>query len=183
MPYPAGAIANEFIKIARENHKRLSPLKLQKLVYFAHGWYLALTGKPLINEPVEAWKFGPVIPSLYHALKKYAYQSVNECMTDDDFWEPSTGGVCHELSVDDGPDQQENELAKRIVRRVWDVYGGFSATQLSNLTHDDGTPWSMTPDKDKRRNAIIDPEIIRGYFKAQADKSLAQANRDRQPVG
>jgi uncharacterized phage-associated protein len=61
MPYPAAAIANEFIKVAKRNGVLLTPMKLQKLVYFAHGWYLALLGKPLINEPVEAWKFGPVI--------------------------------------------------------------------------------------------------------------------------
>lgn len=172
MPYPAGAIANEFIKVARENGKSLSPLKLQKLVYFAHGWYLGFTGKPLINEPVEAWKFGPVIPSLYHCFKKFGYQAINECMTEGDFWGMSRGG--HELCIDDNPDQNENELAKRIVKRIWEVYGAFSATQLSNLTHSDGTPWSQTADKDRRKHATISQDVIRAYFAAQVERNRSQ---------
>jgi uncharacterized phage-associated protein len=63
--YDPKAIANYFIARAAADGKRLTPLQLIKLVYIAHGWYLGLTGEPLINEPPEAWQYGPVIPSLY----------------------------------------------------------------------------------------------------------------------
>jgi len=172
MPYPAGAIANEFITIAKAAGRKLSPLKLQKLVYFAHGWYLAFTGHPLINEPIEAWKFGPVIPSLYHAFKKYGYGEVAECVTDDYLW--AFGNPEHAPSIDDNLNQEENELAKQVVKRIWDVYGRFSATQLSNLTHAAGTPWSDTPDRDKRRHATIDQDLIRTYFAAQLEQNRSQ---------
>ena len=46
-------------------------MKVQKLVYFAHGWHLGITKKPLINEQVEAWPYGAVIPSLYDYLKQW----------------------------------------------------------------------------------------------------------------
>ena len=65
MPYDPKAIANYFLDLARAQEKALTPLKIQKLVYFANGWHLAIKGVPLINEQVEAWRFGPVIPSLY----------------------------------------------------------------------------------------------------------------------
>jgi uncharacterized phage-associated protein len=172
MPYPAAAIANEFIKLARESKRPLSPLKLQKLVYFAHGWYLALVGKPLINEPVQAWKFGPVIPSLYHAFKHYEKESVTNSLPGEDVWSPLVlGGPVNQYSVDDGPDEGENEVAKQIIKRVWEVYGRFSAVQLSNLTHAPDSPWSNTPDKDKRRSVEIDQDLIRAYFLKQAEQN------------
>ena len=55
MTYQAVAIANAFIDIGKQNNATdLTPMKLQKLVYFAHGWNLGATGRPLINEEVEA---------------------------------------------------------------------------------------------------------------------------------
>src|ERR1700678_4090164 len=124
MPYPAAAIANEFIRLARDSNRPLSPMKVQKLVYFAHGWFLAFTGKPLINEPIEAWQFGPVIPSLYHSLKGYGTKEITELLSNDplDFWLGTNWDV-QRATIDQGPDQQENELATQIVKRVWDVYG------------------------------------------------------------
>jgi len=138
-------------------------MKVQKLVYFAHGWYLAFTGRPLINEPVEAWRFGPVIPSLYHALKNYGSSQVEESLTDDP-WDFFLGSdEVQRPSIDDGPDPQENALAKQIVKRVWEVYGGFTAIQLSNLTHNEDAPWMETPGRDKK-HTVIDQEKIREYF-------------------
>jgi uncharacterized phage-associated protein len=173
MPYPAATIANEFIRLAVKSNRPLSPMKVQKLVYFAHGWYLALTGNPLINEPVEAWKFGPVIPSLYHALKNYGSNQVTDSLTDGP-WESFLGQAGHDVhSIDDGPNPQENELAKQVVKRIWDVYGGFTAIQLSNLTHNEDAPWMQTPNKDKK-HTVIDQEKIRDYF-----SRLLEKNRER----
>lgn len=167
MPYPAAAIANEFIKLAQESKRPISPLKLQKLVYFAHGWYLALTGKPLINEPVEAWKFGPVIPSLYHALKIYGNTSIIRPICYDLLDLNQTPG---EPSIDDGPDAQENTRVKQLVKRIWELYGGFTSIQLSNLTHTPDSPWSQTAEKDKRKHVAIDQNKIKDYFLAQAKR-------------
>ncbi|MBQ7262906.1 MAG: DUF4065 domain-containing protein [Synergistaceae bacterium] len=49
----------------------VAPLKLQKLLYYCQGYALALTGKPLFPEPVEAWRYGPVVDSVYQAYKRY----------------------------------------------------------------------------------------------------------------
>ena len=60
-PYTAKAIANYFLK-HRKRFKRKGPItqmKLHKLVYFAHGWHLALKGEPLIDETLQAWDYGP----------------------------------------------------------------------------------------------------------------------------
>ncbi len=171
MPYPSAAVANEFIKLARQAGKPVSPMKLQKLVYLAHGWHLAFAGRPLLNEPVEAWQFGPVIPSLYHSLKNYGKTDIADLLTDP--WDLYLGQSGQEYSIDDGLDPEENALAKRIIKRIWDVYGGFSAVQLSNLTHNEDAPWSQTPGKDKR-HTVIDEEKIKQYYARLLQKNMEQ---------
>src|SRR5438093_6238406 len=115
--YSPFAIANYFIEKSAETGVPLSPMKLIKLVYLAHGWHLALTGKPLITEPIEAWKYGPVIASLYHVFKRYGNGNL-----------PITAKVSTAVLPDD-PD------LKKLLDKVWDSYGKYSAVQLSTLTH------------------------------------------------
>jgi uncharacterized phage-associated protein len=72
MAYEAKAVANHFLDLAQDSRGTLSPMKIQKLVYFSHGWHLSINnGRALIDEAVQAWTYGPVIPSLYHEFKKY----------------------------------------------------------------------------------------------------------------
>src|SRR4051812_38412301 len=74
MRFKPKAIANYFLDLAEMDNEKIQPLKMQKLVYFAHGWYMAFMGdpiKPLLDEYVEAWQYGPVIPDLYHAFKSF----------------------------------------------------------------------------------------------------------------
>ena len=69
-PQPTLAVANFFIEKSKASGVPVDPLKLQKLIYFAHGWHLAVTGEPLLDENVEAWPYGPVVPTVYHEFKK-----------------------------------------------------------------------------------------------------------------
>ena len=57
VPYNAIAVANYFIDKAKADGVPLTHMKLQKLIYFAHGWHLALYGEPLIDEEIQAWEF------------------------------------------------------------------------------------------------------------------------------
>ncbi|MCB0375635.1 MAG: DUF4065 domain-containing protein, partial [Sinomicrobium sp.] len=63
-------VANYFLsKYGVDYH--ITPMKLVKLVYIAHGWHLGITDNALIDENPEAWKYGPVIPRIYHEFKKF----------------------------------------------------------------------------------------------------------------
>ncbi|MBL8233482.1 MAG: DUF4065 domain-containing protein, partial [Bryobacterales bacterium] len=75
-PYEALAVANRFLALAARDKKPIDHLKLQKLIYFAHGWYLAFTGSPLLTEHVEAWQYGPVIPTVYHQFKRFGSATI-----------------------------------------------------------------------------------------------------------
>ena len=41
--------------IDREAGDSITHLKLQKLVYYAQAWFLALNDKPLFEEEMQAW--------------------------------------------------------------------------------------------------------------------------------
>jgi hypothetical protein len=53
-------------------------MKLQKLIYLAHGYYFAVTGCPLVGEQFEAWQFGPVSPTIYHEFNRFSSSALKK---------------------------------------------------------------------------------------------------------
>lgn len=151
MAYEAKTIANFFLSQAKRDDVPVSPMKLLKLLYFAHGWYLAITGEPLLEERIEAWIYGPVIPDIYLEFKQFG----NDPITGN--FEP------HNLP------REENHDVNVILGEVWKTFKGYSAVALSNMTHEKGTPWSKTmePYRGKGKfpkNLIIDDKLIKDFF-------------------
>lgn len=122
----------------------LTPMQVLKLVYIAHGWMLGMIGQPLISDPVEAWRYGPVIPKLYHAIKGFRSNPV-----------PKVSGAAAtcSLSADE----------KHIVDQVCTIYGKLTGIQLSNLTHLAGSPWAQTWDSNQR-GAVISNDVIESHY-------------------
>lgn len=148
MPYSSIKLANEFLRCAREDGRALTPLQLIKLVYIAHGWGLPLLGRPLLNEPVQAWQYGPVVPSLYHAIRHFRAS-------------PVVGDVAGD------PDPQAlSDVERQFIRNVYDRYKHLSGTQLSSLTHMDDTPWSQVW-ASSGRNATIPDDLIAAHYTAR----------------
>ena len=76
-PYIASSIANYFIS---NKNLDVDNLKLNKLVYISYGFALACFKEELelFKEPIQAWRLGPVIPSIYHEFKRYGYNSTKK---------------------------------------------------------------------------------------------------------
>jgi uncharacterized phage-associated protein len=164
------AVANYFLELAEKEGKQLTPMQVQKLVYFAHGWHLALTGRPLIEEQVEAWTYGPVIPALYHAFKEFGGGPIEgratELRVDVN---PATGRrtILRVVTptLDNECEVADLEYIKSLVKRVWEVYGEWSAVQLSQMTHEPGGPWDVTHSQNPdRKGTDIADQVIREYF-------------------
>src|SRR5690606_31455479 len=64
-------VADDILRVAKAQGRALTPLQLMKLTYIAHGYALGSGVGDLFNSRIEAWKYGPVIPDLYHATKSY----------------------------------------------------------------------------------------------------------------
>lgn len=160
------AIANFFLSLAKQSGEAITPMKLQKLVYYAHGWFAGHTGTPLINETVEAWQYGPVINSLYHEFKRFGSGAISAKATDFD-------PVDFELVEVPVP---EDPVILQYLRNVWASYGKFTATRLSEMTHSVDSPWDQTWRKNVGvRGADIPFELIRDHFKVAAQKSAERS--------
>lgn len=150
------AVANYFLDLAEEDGRTLTPMQLQKLVYIAHGWSLALNGKELVSSEPQAWQWGPVYPSLYDNTKRYGSGPVYERIRENNWaaLESIRGKIIAESF---------SEEEKSIIEQVYDIYGDLEAFQLSALTHNPGTPWTEIYRPGKRRAAIPN-ELIKKHF-------------------
>ena len=166
MGYSAKAIANYFIGISKTTRDQLSPLKMQKLVYFSHGWHLALhrEGLPLVDDEfVEAWPYGPVFPSLYFEFRHYGGKSIKEYAQDLNLIDIGTKSKKIEMVT---PQIRNTDtIVPELLDKVWEVYKEHSAVQLSSLTHAPGTPWAITKKETPGiRNVNIPNNLIRDYY-------------------
>lgn len=142
-------IANYFVQKAKDSGQDVTHLKLQKLLYFAQGWNLAVNREPLFEGTIQAWKHGPVIPSLYDRLKVFGGQSIPI------------------LEVNPNPMSEET---KKLLDAVWDGYGKYNALTLSSMTHQENTPWAKIV-AGKGFNAPIPNDAITFYFDGVRENS------------
>ena len=162
--YPAEAIANFFIEKAKEDKGVvMTHLKLQKLTYIAHGWCLGLHKHPLIDEAPQAWRYGPVIKSLYHALKHYGPDPIKKPI--------ALPAVNSEDNIARVP-AEDTEILE-LLEAVWEAYKGAKPGQLVAATHKDDTPWAKVY-KPGVPNTPIDNGIIQRYY-----EKLAEANKNK----
>ncbi len=147
------AVANFFIKKSFDTGEPVTNMKLVKLVYIAHGWYLGLSGQPLLTEPVEAWKYGPVVPSIYYSFKDYGGETIKQMVT---------AGNANESAL---VTLSDPDLVP-FLEKIWEVYGQFSGVDLSAMTHQDNTPWKQVWDTQGKHsnNVIIPNDLIKEYY-------------------
>jgi len=118
----------------------ISNLKLQKLLYYSQGVSLALHNKPLFNEPIEAWEYGPVVLEMYQEFKG-----------------------CRAIDTDNYKmsSKERKSLSfknKRAIAIAYQEFGQFSAWRLREMTHKE-LPWLST-----EKNCIIETDLIKTYF-------------------
>jgi uncharacterized phage-associated protein len=135
-------VAGYFLYLEGE-HGEISNLKLQKLVYYAQGFSLALLNEPLFEDRIEAWMHGPVVPGLYHRFRDFGS---NPIPPSNDF-DPSV------FSRDQ----------RRLIQEVFDVYGQYSAWKLRQLTHEED-PWRNNFEEGSFSREIPQIEMER-YFR------------------
>jgi len=144
------AVANEFLKLADQSGKPVTNLQLAKLCYIAQGFALAILDKKAFNEPIEAWKFGPVIPSLYHEFKHFQAEPITKKSII-----PKSPTEFSTPEVTDGN-------IKKVILLTWNLYKDVSGNSLVSLTHQGNTPWSLTYAPGE--NKIISDELIKKYY-------------------
>lgn len=147
---------------------RLTPLQVIKMAYIAHGYSLAIFDEPLVGEAVEAWRYGPVVPSVYHCAKKYGGSKIAALLysgieTDD------TAGVAGAKKF-----FEERILLghRTVLDGVLDSYGKFTGIELTRMTHADGSPWRAYY-RPNEMGRVIPDGAIRAHYKGLIGNSAA----------
>lgn len=148
-PYKAENVANYLIFLAsQENQEKeregITNLKLQKVLYLSQAYYLAKLGKPLFTEKLEAWNYGPVIPEVYRKLKRYGSNPI--------------------IEAEDKSTIAEED--KKVLKKVWDTFGGYSASRLVDIVHAH-TPWK---EANASANKVISRKAIKDYYSPLLNK-------------
>ncbi|WP_201546117.1 Panacea domain-containing protein [Psychrobacter sp. H7-1] len=147
-------IAQFFLYHAYNGEKDyISNLKLQKLLYYAQGYSLAILDKPLFDEPIECWPHGPVVSSVYHCYKHY-YKS------------PILVEGLFDASIFD-----EDTLT--ILDRVACDYGQYTPWKLRNMTHEE-MPWQQAS---LNHCSVISNQDIKQFFKEKLNMTHVRDDR------
>ena len=149
-PYDSRQIANSLIKISNERGLPMSIMRVLKLSYMTHGWALAIINEPLVNDYVQAWRYGPVIPSIYYSFRPHGVYDLKPIP------------LVREIDID--------EATNKLIAIVYALYEDLSANQLSALTHIKGGPWHTKYEHGKR-GVIIPNEMIAEHFKNKLERS------------
>jgi len=146
----ANMIADYFLTKLREFGDNISHLKLQKLVYYAQAWFLALNDKELFGEDFQAWVHGPVVCSVYDRFKKNGWQPI--------------------LDEVDEPKLPQNVSAH--LDEILRVFNKHTALDLEMMTHSE-LPWmearGNTP-ATERSQATISKQSMKEYCLALLEK-------------
>ena len=154
MEHDARSVANEMLRRARDANSPVTHLKVMKLVYFSHAWMLGLYHEPLQVQPVEAWRYGPVVRDVYRSLRRYGGEPINR-----------------PISI---ADEEYSPTQKDIMDQVWKVYGKYTARQLSAITHAPGTPWHQVWHQWGKSAVIPDP-MIEAYYSDLYEQSTRES--------
>ncbi len=130
-PYDARAVANLLLDIADAQNVHLTQVSLLKLLYFAHGWYLARSGKPLILQAFEAWERGPVVKVVRDEFKAFGKRPITTRASKLDIYSGRRSRVAPDVSPED----------VQFVSSIFDAYHVYDAWQLSQISHETASPW------------------------------------------
>jgi len=117
----ASELAEAFLAFANEHGDLISNMKLQKLLYYAQGWYLALFDEPLFADRIEAWIHGPVVPAVWRHYQSFGFKPIESNATREDLPELPESVWDH-------------------IEEIWKGYGRYSGYDLVAMTQAE-TPW------------------------------------------
>lgn len=128
----------------------VTPLALQKLLYYSQAFYNMFTEKNLFEDDCEAWVYGPVYRDVYDYYKDYKGRGIN---SDEDI-------------------RLDNYIEEYVVDAVIKYFGCYNTSILVSMTHLE-KPWIFSRkglSDDQASNKIIEKDLINSYFKEVKDK-------------
>lgn len=140
----ASDVADFFISLGNaENEDPMTNMRINKLMYFAQGFHLQRFGTPLFKDEIKAWKYGPVVESIYRKYHPTGRNIITEC---------SPNFNISGFSADD----------IQLLLDVYNKYRSLSTSRLVEKSHEANTPWARTYVDGENRT--IGLPLIKEYF-------------------
>ena len=136
-------LCNNILLRGKRDHVAITPMKLQKLMYYVCRDYVHQTGDMPIGEKFEVWKYGPVLPSVYAEFKPFGAYPITAFARD------ATG---RPKTVS----ESKNPILAQVLDITWAKYKRLSAVELSAMTHKEGSGWYRAYMDDRDRISLED---------------------------
>jgi len=163
----ARAIANFILDQFDPALNEISNKKINKLIYYCHGFSLVRIGQPLVKNHFEAWTHGPVVKVVYEAFKQFEYRAIETRAVYFNY----LSGMEEQVGYSEvGTNQLE--LSKKVVEH----FIKFSADELEELSHTQFGPWAKVWNTDESQRGLrsrIPNEDIQAYFQKRYGQNLS----------
>ena len=130
----------------------ITPLALQKALYYIQGFYYAFFGSFIFDEDCQAWAHGPVYKSVYARYANYHFDPISRV-------EEFDSSVFT---------TQEKAVLDSVIKNLC----CYSGKTLERFTHSE-TPWIETRGEipeSAPSDRVIDKELIGSYFLKMKEK-------------
>ena len=151
-PLTAIDVAKYLLYKANSDGDLITNLKMQKLLYYAQAWYLVNFSKPLFQDPIKAWKFGPIVETAYYHFKRFGLSPI----------------ICNDAE----------KIIPKIHANIRDyldeyykIYIQYSASDLTQMSHNEA-PWRETP-----QSKEIPLDLIADFYKKQYIKYIEKKDK------
>lgn len=151
-------IANAVLDRSEARGFAITNMALNKIVYFAHGWHLAIYDRPLVDSRFEAWQYGPVHPQLYKQFKNFGDKPIRARALRLDLETGQNIPVAYDF---------EAEISQHIDKIV-DFYGEMTAGRLSAISHEEGAPWDLVwKAAGSSPGMALEDQVTREFYKSK----------------
>ncbi|GGO59187.1 hypothetical protein GCM10010910_01560 [Microbacterium nanhaiense] len=130
MGYSPVVVSNNILRRAFDEKANVTPMKLQKILFFAACEYAKRTGRQLLDGSFQAWKYGPVNRTVYDEFRSFGGDPIRSFGKD-------AKNKAYKVNEDSDPN------LKAVLDAVWAGSKQMSAVALSRLTHEDGSAWAQ----------------------------------------
>ncbi|MBD5464917.1 MAG: DUF4065 domain-containing protein [Lachnospiraceae bacterium] len=134
-----------------EQMQEVTPLVLQKMLYYVQGIYMVLFDMPLFSEKCYAWQHGPVYEKVYFLFKDFKYNPIDD----------------NRFALFSGKSEKLAENEKMVIDLVIKTFGRYSGKVLESITHNE-RPWQDARkgyDCTEPSRVLIGEEDMKSYFK------------------
>ena len=147
-------VADYFLVLADSRYQRLDHLKLQKLCYFAQGFYMAFRKEPLFKEQLRAWGSGPAVRELYDQHHRQRGP----------------------LPVPTFDEESITHEQRQVIEAVLSRFGEYPSAELAKMTKGD-MPWLEAYERRRwTKDDVIEQSAMTYWFKRRfADLDSGEA--------